>query len=80
MVGNVRNEALVSRIVEKTELSISGWNLEFNESIFAYRRQVQGQSCVFMVRWGVDRLYTHPKLNVRINMGGSVKRKSRVNA
>ena len=48
MVGNVRNEAFVLRIVEKTELSTSGWNLEFNGSMFAYARQGQGQSCVSM--------------------------------
>lgn len=57
-MGNVRNEALVSRIVEKTELSISGWKLEFDGFIFAGGRQGQGQSCVLVVKGGVDRLKT----------------------
>ena len=35
VVGNVRNEALVLRIVEKTELSTSEWNVEFEGSILA---------------------------------------------
>ena len=54
-MGNVRNEALVPRIVEKTELSISGWKLEFNGFIFAGGRQGQGQSCVLTARCGADR-------------------------
>ena len=48
MVGNVRNEALVLRIVEKTELSTSGWNLKFNGSMFAHGRRGQGSSSVSM--------------------------------
>ena len=50
MVGNVRSEALVLRIVEKTELSTSGSNFEFNGSMFAHGRQRQGQSCVSMAK------------------------------
>ena len=52
MVGSVRNEALVLRIVEKMESSTSGWNLEFNGSMLALERQGQGQSCVLMANEG----------------------------